>query len=155
MRAKITCVLLATKWMRDRLEKNNDGKRKRDDDNEGDFEPEGRLKRVRVEEEEMPRAGPSRERTCRAAAVGVDQVRRRQRREQAKASDDPMVHLAWSVEKMRRQQQSMSRAVLEQLEVTNRLLTRFVTAYEKAHAEKKEEDKEKGLEEGTGEGVSQ
>ncbi|CAA7267882.1 unnamed protein product [Cyclocybe aegerita] len=65
------------------------------------------------------------------------------RREQAKASDDPMVHLAWSVEKMRRQQQSTSRAVLEQLEVTNRLLTRFVTAYEKAHAEKKEEDKER------------
>ncbi|CAA7270845.1 unnamed protein product [Cyclocybe aegerita] len=155
MHAKITCVLPATKWMCDQLEKNNDGKRKRDNDDKGDFEPEGRLKRVRVEEEETLRARPSHERTRRAAAVGADQARRRQRREQAEASDDPLVHLAWSVEKMRRQQQSMSRAVLEQLEVTNWLLTQFVMAYEKAHAEKKEEDKEKGPEEGTGEGVSQ
>ncbi|CAA7265599.1 unnamed protein product [Cyclocybe aegerita] len=54
MCTKITCMLPAMKWMCDRLEKNNDGKRKQDNDDKGDFKPEGRSKRVRVEEEETP-----------------------------------------------------------------------------------------------------
>ncbi|CAA7260802.1 unnamed protein product [Cyclocybe aegerita] len=107
------------------LDKNNEGKRKQEE-GKGDFEPEERAKKPRVEEggEALPHW---------AAAVGVDRVWRRQRREQAEALDDPMIHLAWSIESMQRQQVTMNQAILEQLEMANCLLEWFVKAYEKAN----------------------